>query len=429
MVHDSSKKDINQKWVERAPIGILIVTLLLTFFVWRFVVNSIEVNRAARFDQEVSRINNAISNRANLYINALRSGNGLFAASNEVDREEWAAFVESIDLQEHFPGIQGFGFSEYVPREEKEAFEARIQAQGYPDFTIRPEGSRDEYTAIIYLEPFDIRNQQAFGFDMFSEVTRREAMSQARDTGEAVLSGRVTLVQEIDEDVQAGFLIYLPTYKNGVEVDTLEARREALIGYVYSPFRAVDFMEGILGDQIKDDLNFAVFDGEGPLRKENLMFDSKVVENKQNTPVLETEDYFLQRDQVIEVGNHAWSIRYVASDNFAYDKVQYLISWAVLILGVMVSLALTSFFSTQVNSRRKAIQLANSMTRDLMKKTKENEQIRKEVEEANKVLQEKSDALQKKIDDIEKVNKVMVSRENKMIELKEEIKELKKKIE
>jgi CHASE1-domain containing sensor protein len=33
---------------------------------------------------------------------------------------------------------------------------------------------RDEYNAIIYLQPMNNRNQVAIGFDMFTEAVRRQ---------------------------------------------------------------------------------------------------------------------------------------------------------------------------------------------------------------------------------------------------------------
>src|SRR3546814_9390500 len=87
-------------------------------------------------------------------------------------------------------------------------------------------------------------------------------MGRARDTGLASLSVRVTLVQETDEAVQAGFLIYLPVYRTVSPADVEERRRE-LIGYVYSPFRMGDFMRGLLGDRQRD-VGLEIFDGEAP---------------------------------------------------------------------------------------------------------------------------------------------------------------------
>src|SRR5260370_37229333 len=90
-----------------------------------------------------------------------------------------------------------------------------MHREGNPSFKIWPEGNRAEYHSIIYLEPLDRRNQVAIGYDMFTEPTRRAAMEQARDTGLPAASGRVTLVQEIDAEKQAGFLIYAPGYRHG----------------------------------------------------------------------------------------------------------------------------------------------------------------------------------------------------------------------
>ena len=52
-------------------------------------------------------------------------------------------------------------------------------------------------------------------------------MEQARDGDVAVLTGRVTLVQETDQNVQAGVLLYRPIYRNGAPCETVEQRRTA----------------------------------------------------------------------------------------------------------------------------------------------------------------------------------------------------------
>ena len=72
---------------------------------------------------------------------------------------------------------------------------------------------REVYTSILYLEPFSWRNQRAFGYDMYSEPVRRAAMAKARDQDRAVISGKVRLKQETEEDVQAGLLMFLPVFR------------------------------------------------------------------------------------------------------------------------------------------------------------------------------------------------------------------------
>ena len=177
-----------------------------------------------------------------------------------------------MDIGDAFPGIQGVGFSKYIKPAELAQHIQQIRAEGFPDYTVRPKGERDEYTSIIYLEPFDARNQRAFGYDMFSEPVRRTAMARARDTDTVAISGKVTLVQETEQDVQAGFLMYIPTYTHGVPQNSVAERRAALHGYVYSPFRVKNLIRGIFPAPL-DDIDFEIFDGAKPISS-TLMYDS-----------------------------------------------------------------------------------------------------------------------------------------------------------
>ena len=165
---------------------------------------------------------------------------------NEVMRERWHTFVLQQKVEQHLPGVQGIGFSLAIPRERLAQHIQEIRSQGFPDYDVRPEGDREIYTSIIYLEPFPGSNFRAFGYDMFTEPVRRLAMEQARDLDAPVLSGKVILVQETDQDVQAGTLMYVPVYRKGMPTDTVADRRAAIYGWVYSPYRIKDLVQGIL---------------------------------------------------------------------------------------------------------------------------------------------------------------------------------------
>ncbi len=169
-----------------------------------------------------------IKNRMAAYEQVLKSGIGLFKASNSISRDNWAIFIKEHKLDDNFKGIQGVGYSEVVLPSNKIQYEERIRKEGFPDFKIYPVGERDLYTSIIYLEPFDARNRKAFGYDMFSEKVRREAMTEAMQSGQATLSGKIKLVQEGDKDIQAGFLMYLPVYKKGSNLDSIQDRTSAI---------------------------------------------------------------------------------------------------------------------------------------------------------------------------------------------------------
>ncbi len=245
---------------------VFLFTLLVTFFVWNNTNKALIRSQHVEFENRVLVVSNTILGRIHVYEHMLRGGAGLFSASSLVTRSDWKAYAKSLNVQEHYPGIQGIGFSKHIPAARLDAHLRSIRSEGFPDYTIRPAGVRAEYTSIIYLEPLDLRNKRAIGFDMFSEANRRAAMERARDTGGTALSAKVTLVQENGKKVQPGMLMYLPHYKNGAPRATLTERRANLVGYVYAPFRMVDLMTGILKKQESDvkieaDIDIEVYDG------------------------------------------------------------------------------------------------------------------------------------------------------------------------
>jgi CHASE1-domain containing sensor protein len=218
------------KFRKYVPFIFLVVLLSLTVFSWLlFHNNKVEEERKI-YEEHTNRIVIEVSKRLHHYMMVLQGGAALFAVSEEVTRDEWRIYCEYLQVSTLFPGIQGIGFSRVVLPSELAQHIQGIRAEGYPDYTLWPTGERDVYTAITFLEPFDTRNQRAFGYDMFSDPVRRTAMERARDSGAISISGKVMLVQETDKDVQAGFLMYVPIYAKGMPFKTIEERRAALIG-------------------------------------------------------------------------------------------------------------------------------------------------------------------------------------------------------
>ncbi|MTW21662.1 PAS domain-containing protein [Allochromatium palmeri] len=248
----------------------LLLTLLATFYT-RADVESLFQRELLLIGQE-----GATKIQARLHDHALllRSGAAFFMGSEQVSRAEWRAFVQHSKVHLNLPGVLGFGFALAMAPERLAEHEQMIRAEGFPDYRVWPEGTRPFYTAIVYLEPFSGRNLRAFGYDMFSEPVRRAAMERARDLDLATLSGKVLLVQETDEDIQAGALMYVPVYRVGMPTETIEQRRAALIGWVYSPYRMDDLMRGILGNwDLERHIHLRLYTGDRAT-PEALMHDS-----------------------------------------------------------------------------------------------------------------------------------------------------------
>ena len=113
------------------------------------------------------------------------------------------------------------------------------------------------------LEPEDQRNRRALGFNMSTEPARREAMERARDQGVSAASGRVELLQADDPLQEAGFVIFMPVYDGGETPATVDERRNRLIGFVYSPFRATDLFEHTFDARTRAGMSVRIYDTAG----------------------------------------------------------------------------------------------------------------------------------------------------------------------
>ena len=273
------------------PFLVLAISLTVTHQLWRNAQQDCLQHLQADFDFRVREAATHVEQRMANYEQVLRGAKGLFAASISVERDEFHAYANMLRLEESFPGIRGVGFALIVPPQRKQRHIDAVRKQGFPGYTIHPEGAREIYTSVIYLEPFDERNRRAFGYDMYSDRehprdgdiapgVRRAAMERARDSGKAaisgraVISGKVRLLMEMETDkqAQAGFLMYLPVYRNGAPVDTLGERRANIVGWVYAPFRMDDLMNSIFNGYAAG-LDIEVYDGD-ELSDRTLMHDS-----------------------------------------------------------------------------------------------------------------------------------------------------------
>ncbi len=362
---------------------VLLLTLLVTFLAWKGADEALVQAQQVQFENRTSEVSNAVLRRMHVYEQVLRGGIGLFVASKSVERAEWLDYAASLEFQEKYPDLQGIGFSVHIPAAHLDAHLRTIRAEGFPDYAIRPPGARAEYAPVIYLEPFDLRNQRSFGFDMFSEANRRAAMERARDTADAAISSKVTLDQEADKKQQPGLLMYLPHYKNGAPRNTLAERRANLLGYVYSPIRLNDLMNGILGKMhadVEPDIDIEVYDGTQHSADSLLYNDDGVVD-----ALLETPAGSLTITRHIDLYGRIWSLHFTTRPafhtTFDHNKPLFILLIGT-VLGVMFS-GLIWMFATQ---RRRALKLASQLTEENAEEVAERKRAEAELLRFKNVL-------------------------------------------
>jgi signal transduction histidine kinase/DNA-binding response OmpR family regulator len=353
------------------PFIVLLCGLLATLAAWQnFRASQFEV-ADERFQTLSHEVLEAVEKRLSNHRQILLGAAGLFNASQSIDRVEWQNYVKLLELELNYPGIQGVGYSQVIRPAELAAFESQVRAEGFLNFAVRPAGERELYTSIVFLEPFSGRNLAAFGFDMYSEPVRRAAMLEAARSGQAQLSDRVTLVQETHGPVQAGLLMYVPVYNTTQPLNSPEERLAALKGFVYSPYRVSDLMDGILGGR-QLEIDFALF--SGPVNQpEQLLYssDPRVVPGQAG-----------KTQAQMQLLGQTWTVDFYPQPGFyqRFKQGQY----ALLLFGSMISLLLFAIVGILARSQQQAMELAHGMTAQLRD---QEAMLRRSEERLNLVLQ------------------------------------------
>ena len=243
---------------------IVSLSLLLTFFAWYYSKSEFETRIKVQFDREADQVIELVQDRMGKYEDALWSGVALIGTSGgNIDLDHWKKYASSIDIEKKYPGINGIGIVHAMSKEEVPDYLAE-QRKRRPDYTIRPSHGAKESYPIAYITPLK-GNEQAVGLDLAHETNRFTAAKKSRDTGEAQITGPITLVQ--DSGKTPGFLFYAPYYEGGKYHNTNE-RKDHFSGLVYAPFVVRKLMLGVL-EKEKRHVGIRLTDGEDVLYDEH----------------------------------------------------------------------------------------------------------------------------------------------------------------
>lgn len=336
------------------PWLILLVSLLVTAWATINSKNSVRINAEDYFNARVQSISEQINFNLILYKQSLFGARALFDINGQVSRNQFKHYVDDLRLEMNYPGIQGLGYSLIISPQKLDEHILAMRKQGFSTYGVYPLGKRALYTTIIYLEPFDWRNQRAFGYDMYSESIRRSAMEQARDSNEPAMSGKVILVQETRQDVQNGFLMYLPVYRQGLPHDTPSSRRKNMMGWVYEVFRMGKLFEGIsiAGNR---DIDVHVYDGDR-ISDAALMFDNDKIDKRQAR---------LKSTRHLVIAQHEWTLEF-QSTPFMERQFDFMLPVKIASAGTALSLLVFILSWVLLNGAKRSARTALLLNKELI---------------------------------------------------------------
>ena len=340
---------------------VLTISLLITVVATVYVRYEMNKTDETEFKFKSKNVAGKIETRLHTHALLLRSGAAFFVASDSVSREDWKSFVEHYQVDLNLPGIMGIGFAVKIPKDKLNEHTQEIRNEGFPEYVVWPEEEREIYTSIIFLEPFSGNNLQAFGYDMMTEPIRKEAMELARDMDVAALSGKVRLIHENGTAVQAGNIMYVPIYQQGVAVNTVEQRRAALKGWIYSAALMDDLISGILRSWESEDnlhkYHLQIYDGLIS-SSESLLFDSQYPEEQDIA-----KKYRFNLELPINFNGHHWTLVFNQSKGNIF--IDYIGAWGTLVAGFIISLLLFLLTRSLINTKYNALKIAEKLTVEL----------------------------------------------------------------
>jgi PAS domain S-box-containing protein len=304
------------------------------------------------FDKAIENITTRMQMRIHSYQRVLHGVGGFIDSSEEVSRSEFNRYVSRLELKENYPGILGLSFNPRVLKAEKDAHIAAVRKSGILRYAIKPEGDRDSYTPILFIEPFTGMNQQALGYDTYVDMVRRAAMMEASDSGNAILTGKIELQQQ-----GAGALLFLPIYSQDTPVELPEEHRGTALGWAVAVFNIKSMMDSMLSSILGEyDLSIDVelYDGE-MASAGALLYDSDGIPHIGNHS---SSEY--QSIQHIKFGERTWTVHLSSLPPFeAYSQKT---TATKLVTGAVI---LTLLMFLLVNNRKRALLRAMKMAAEL----------------------------------------------------------------
>ncbi len=308
------------------------------------------------FSAIVNDSRDALTMRMDSYLLSLNSLAAFYEASDDVSAQDWAVYVEALNIEQTLPGVLGLGF--VLPTDGPKLLNLLDDARagGEPELVVHPQTGRTDKMIIRFIEPMST-NAAARGLDISFEENRRTAALAARDSGLPRLTAPIRLVQ--GENSKIGALLLRPVYDHSPIPDTQQSRIATHVGWVYAPFTMDDGLHDLFpnGD---GDSDYAVSVQDAG---ETIFNAGKPAINSPFT-----------RTQTIDVYGRAWTVTWTGTAAFQKAHVSYL-PLIVLISGLGMSYLVWRYLRMLSNRENEINALVERKTRALSDRAQQNRAV------------------------------------------------------
>lgn len=309
----------------------------------------------AELEGHATEIAAALERRATEHTAILHAAAAVFSLDDEIGPEQFRHLASGLRKSGAYHGSMGLGWTETVHPSRVSEIEQRLFDAGAPSYRVfpTPAPGASLIAPIIFIDPPNAINRTAIGFDMYSEPIRRQAMNEAARTGQPRASGKLGLMHQNG----TGFVIYMPVFR------PTGTGRSQLKGFVFSPFRAADFLSAAAELYGARRIQVSIYDGR------------KTEEDRLVGPVVATAAG-RSVDRKLMIAHRPW----IVSVNMEQESRLSALSRATLIFGMILavlSAALTRVITNRAAEDREVLEwlsrqsaIRTSLTRELNHRVK-----------------------------------------------------------
>ena len=323
----------------------------------------IEADNRERFDHLARNAQFMIKARLKSYVDVLQGSASMIQTTGKPSRESFHRYVDGLDLPSHFPGIVTVNYAHRVSRAGLPSFIRQMRAlpaggaDGYPAFKLETDGLRDDVEVISMIDPIR-RWDRRYGYDLLSRGLGHIS-DDMRDSGKMTSSGLPMPIQR--NRLNMGMAMRLPIYRSGMPADTVSQRQAAYLGSVGIGFSMPKLVQDVLGEMGEYDVRLSLVEADTG----QFLFDSDASAANPSPPIARADAHtFVSRVDIPFTGR-TWHAYFSTRKRDAYTRFDTSVPWLAGVAGFSVAMLLSALFQTLTFSRRRAIHLANQMTREL----------------------------------------------------------------
>ncbi|MDD2712093.1 MAG: EAL domain-containing protein [Simplicispira sp.] len=340
------------------------VLLGITALYWHTQERQAKENRLQAFLREVEHTTYNLKHRMATYELVLRGLKGYFDGSESISKEEFQAYIASLQLADTRPDLQGVSLIRWItPGQEALSVHAPLPEPYTP--VVWPPGARAHYAVVAYIEPLTVENQKVLGFDVATRAASWEALERARDDGQPAMTGKIALVQDVGRNhpwattVTPALIMYLPLYALKARLDSVPERRAALKGWVSIQLRMENVMQG-LANELDADMGLNIYDGNTV--NPNALLYHTIAPGLASAGPAQTPP--LQATRHLVLGGRTWTLFLQPRPGFMARHSSSQHRW-IAALGALGSLTLGWVVWLLMTRRERAVLLARDMTQAL----------------------------------------------------------------